>query len=276
MPAKSDRNQRLFSTILCAVAGIILIGSQLTSAEETIDASDPTRIYSYAGAGVKFTDYSNDESMWEMRVTGNIGLTTQDMVLFEAGYGFHSGDLLAGSNSGLTNGRARWFHLFGMDYSIVSGYRGWATQVDMQVAGSLKGTDGQNTLAFGAMPAFGLGANWSFFPALNLTNTWDKQFENWNGTGINISPLLVYSPDNWWQGAWVQIWPAYTRFISGDLSGEGAGNLDITIGGEITPTSFWSLIYQKNFDKDLRSYRREKDSGLVNDQNIFASVTMYF
>lgn len=245
-------------------------------AKEAIDASDPTKIYSYGGAGIKFTDYSNGESMWEMRLTGNVGLTAQDMLLLEAGYGFHSGDRVEGSNSGFTNGRARWFHVFGMDYSVASGYRGWATQVDMQVAGSLKGTDGQNTLAVGAMPAFGLGANWSFFLALNVTNTWDKEFKYWNGMGLNASPLLVCSPDNWWKGAWVQLWPGYTRFVSGDLSGEGAGNFDVTIGGEITPVSFWSLTYQKTFDKDLRSYRRDSDSGLTNDQNIFASVTVYF
>ena len=247
-----------------------------TSRAEAIDASDPTRIYSYAGAGLKYSDYSNNEDMWEMRITGNIGLTAQDMVLFEAGYGFHSGSLIEGSNSGFTNGRARWFHIFTMDYSVTSGYRGWATQVDMQVAGSLKGTDGQNTLAAGVMPAFGLGDSWSFFLALNITNTWDKQFKNWNGLGINASPLLVYAPDYLWKGAWLQIWPGYTRFISGDLSGEGAGNLDITIGGEITPKSFWAITYQKNFDKDLRSYRRSSASGLINDQNIFASATMYF
>ena len=86
----------------------------------------------------------------------------------------------------------------------------------------------------------------------------------------------MYAPNNWWKEAWVQIWHRYTKFISGDLSGEGAGNIDVTIGGEITPISFWSLTYQKNYDKDLRSYRCGEDSGLKNDQNILASVTIYF
>ncbi|MBL0715696.1 MAG: hypothetical protein JJV98_18575 [Desulfosarcina sp.] len=266
------------SLSLISMLGILMlmIFSFSAFAEEAIDASDPTRIYSYAGGGIKYTDYTNGEHMWEMRVTGNIGLSTQDMVLFEVGYGFHSGDRVKGSSSDFTNGRARWFHIFDMDYSVTSGYRGWATQVDMQVAGSLKGTDGQNTLAVGAMPAFGLGENLSFFLALNVANTWDKDFKHYNGCGLNAAPLLVYSPNNWWKGAWVQIWPGYTKFISGDLSNEGAGNLDVTIGGEITPISFWSLTYQKNYDKDLRSYRRGKSSGLKNDQNIFASVTIYF
>ena len=32
-------------------------------AEDQVDASDPTKIYTYAGGGLKYTDYTNDESM---------------------------------------------------------------------------------------------------------------------------------------------------------------------------------------------------------------------
>ena len=70
-------------------------------AEEEIDASDPTWIYSFSGGGLKYTDYTNGEEMWEGRVTGN-GLSTQDMILFEIGYGKHSGNKVSGSNSGVT------------------------------------------------------------------------------------------------------------------------------------------------------------------------------
>lgn len=245
-------------------------------ADEAIDASDPTKIYSFAGAGLKHTDYTNNESMWELRVTGNMGLSEQDMVLFEAGYGWHSGDQVEGSNSDLTNIRARWFHLFNMNYEVSDGYRGWATQVDLQLAGELKGTDGQNTLALGMLPAFGMGPNWSFYLPFNLVNTWDKKFERWNGAGIGIAPLFVYSPDNWWNGAFVQIWPNYTLFVSGELKDEGAGTIDLILGGNVTPTLLWSIVYQKNVDKDLRSFRRGRNAGLTNDQNLFFSVTSYF
>lgn len=260
----------VLSTLVLALTTVIAI------AEEAIDASDPTRVYTYAGGGVKYTDYTNNGEMWEGRITGNLGLSTSDMVLFELGYGKHSGNKVPGSNSGVTNARARWFHLFGMDYSVTSGYRGWATQVDLQIAGDLKGTDGQNTLSVGALPAFGLNEKWSLFLPVNLVNTWDKKFKNYNGMGLSLAPLLTYDPGNWWTGAFVQIWPNYTRFVSGDLKGEGAGNFDVTVGGQINPTLFWGLTYQKNFDKDLRSFSRDEDSGLKNDQNIFLSITSYF
>jgi hypothetical protein len=38
----------------------------------------------------------------------------------------------------------------------------------------------------------------------------------------------------------------------------------------------WDLVLEKNFDKDLRSYRREESSELENDWNIYFNVTRYF
>ena len=247
-------------------------------AEEAIDASDPTKVYTYAGGGVKYTDYTNDESMTEIRTIGNIALSDNDMLMFEIGYGWHKGNNeIEGDDSGVTNGRLRWFHLFDMDYTVASGYRGWAIQVDLQTAGWVKGTDGQNVLSIGALPAFGINEKWSLFVAMNIVNSWDKEFKYYNGMGVNVSPLLVYAAD-WWEGSYVQIWPGYTYFVSGELGDTetGSGNLDITTGGAITDTIMWSLTYQKNFDVDLKTYRRGSDTGLVNDQNIFFSVTTYF
>lgn len=261
---------------------VVLSGSDAAYAEgekgssEKIDASDPTRIYTYVGVGPKYHDYTNGEHLLELRVSGNLGLSKKDMVFFNAGYGHHSGDKVAGGNDGLTNARARWFHLAEMDYSVASGYRGWATQVDLQLAGRLKGTDGQNVLSLGALPAFGLNRNWSLYLPMNVLNSWDKRFGAYNGMGLNVSPLLVYTADSWWDGAYVQFWGGYTRFVSGDLSGEGAGNLDITIGGKISPTVTWTLVAQKNVDVDLQSYRRDENSGLKNDWNAFLFFTTYF
>jgi hypothetical protein len=253
-----------------------MIAAVTVSAEEKIDAADPTKIYTYAGGGLKHTDYTNDESMFELRTTGNIGLSKSDMLLFELGYGWHDGDRVPGSNSGITNGRLRWFHLFPKDYSVVSGYRGWGTQVDLQLAGELKGTDGQNTVAVGAVPAFGISEKWNFYLPVNLVNTWDKDFENYNGFGLSVAPLLVYTPEKWWPGAFLQIWPNYTSFISGELEGSGSGVVDLITGGEITSTVLWTFQFQKNFDKDLKTFRRGRDTGLKNDWNLFANVTVYF
>jgi len=123
---------------------LVFVSSPLLAQEKEIDASDPTKIYTYAGGGVKFTDYTNGDSMWEIRATGNIGVTDKDMVLFEIGYGWHDGDSAnrTRDEDDITNSRLRWFHLFDMDYSATSGYRGWAAQLDLQLAGGLVGTDG--------------------------------------------------------------------------------------------------------------------------------------
>ncbi len=246
------------------------------STEEQIDASDPTKIYSYAGAGIKYTDYTNDETMWELRATGNLGLSDSDMVMFELGYGWHDGDLVEGDNDGLTNGRLRWFHLFGMDYSVESGYRGLATQVDLQIAGEIKGTDGQNTLVLGALPAFAINEQWSFYLALNAVNSWDKNFDHYNGFGVGVAPLLVYVPGNWWPGAYIQLWPNYTWFVTGELSDTGSGSIDVITGGTITPTVLWSATWQQNVDEDLNTFRRGRDTGLKNDWNLFVNITSYF
>lgn len=245
-------------------------------AEEKIDASDPTKIYTYAGGGMKYTDYTNGDEMLEMRATGNIGLTNSDMVMFEVGYGWHAGDSGTGDDSDITNARFRYFHLFPMDYAVVSGYRGLAAQVDLQLAGSLKGTDGQNTLVLGALPAFGINEKLSFYLGVNLVNSWDRGFDLWNGVGLGVAPLLVYAPDNWWPGAYLQLWPNYTRFLSGELAGDGAGNVDVTTGGEITAKTLWSVTFQKNLDKDLKTFRRGRDTGLKNDWNVFFNITTYF
>jgi len=253
-----------------------VLANMVYGAEEKIDASDPTKIYTYAGGGLKYTDYTNGESMWEIRATGNFGLSDSDMLMFEMGYGWHDGDLVPGDNNDLTNGRLRWFHLFDMDHTVESGYRGVATQIDLQLAGGLKGTDGQNVIVLGALPAFAINQQWSFYLAINVVNSWDKGFDNYNGFGIGAAPLLVFVPENWWPGAYLQLWPNYTAFVSGELSGEGSGNIDLTTGGSITDTVLWSLTLQQNLDEDLKTFRRGENTGVKNDWNLFFNITTYF
>ena len=75
---------------MLALSLFCLIG--VVQAEE-IDASDPTRIYTYAGPGFKYTEFSNGDSLSELRVQGNLALSQNDMMLFEIGYGKYSGTL---------------------------------------------------------------------------------------------------------------------------------------------------------------------------------------
>jgi hypothetical protein len=265
------------TTSAIAVAQIALIGwANVSAQEQVIDASDPTKIYTYAGGGLKYADYTNGESMVEVRATGNIGLSDTDMILFELGYGWHDGNLVPGSNQGLTNTRLRWFRIFNMDYEKARGYRGMGMQVDLQLEGDLKGTNGQNVLSAGIMPTYALGGAWNMYLMLNGVAAWDDKFRNFSGAGVSAAARLVYSPDDWWPGSQIQIIPEYKYFLTGALDGEGDGTLEINVGGEITPTTMWDITGQKNYDLDLRSLQRGVSTGLKNDWNIFINVTTYF
>jgi hypothetical protein len=266
---------RWFFRVFAAFSALALL-SLSAQADQAVDATDPTKIYSYVGAGMKYSEYTNGEYMWELRATGNIGLSESDMILFEGGYGKHRGDQADGKSTGLTRLRFRWFHLFNMDYDLARGYRGWGTSVDLQLAGNLKGQDGQNVIIVGAMPAFALGGDWNLYLQLNVANTWDKTFENWNGIGPGAVAQFIYSPDNWWPGAQVRIIPGYIYWVAGELEGDGSGELEVNVGGNISPTVTWDVTAHKNFDTDLKSLRREPSNNLENDWNVFVNVAVYF
>ncbi len=175
----------------------------------------------------------------------------------------------------MTDGRVRWFHIFSMDYGKM-GYRGWATQIDAQFQGSLKGTNGSNNLSLGGVAAYGLSPNWSLFLMGNLVNNWNKDFKDHQGVGLNLSPLLVYKNDKWWDGAYVRLWPTYTRFVSGKLDNSGGATMQISVGGRITPTKTWVVVVRKNYDKDLNGLKNVNDSVLVADWDILVSLSTFF
>jgi hypothetical protein len=258
------------------VLGCVAGPATVLAADREIDASDPTKIYTYAGGGLKYVEYTNGESMIEVRATGNLGLSDSDMVLAELGYGWHDGDLVAGKNNELTNARVRWFHLFNMDYDKARGYRGMGTQLDIQLAGKLKGTDGQNVVAAGIMPAYALSDEWSLYLMLNVVGAWDKGFEKYNGTGIGVAPKFVFSTERWWPGAQIQLTPNVKQFFSGNLEGEGDITLEMNVGGEFSPTLMWDFVVEKNFELDLTSLKRGVGTGLKGDWNLFFNVTTYF
>jgi hypothetical protein len=247
----------------------------LAFAEEPIDASDPTKIYSFLGGGVKYTDFTDGEYITELRIIGNVGLSENDMLLVEAGYGRIQGSDFFSDESGWTDTRLRWFHLFEMDYEA-QGYRGLGTQVDLQLAGELPGTDGQNLLLMGVMPTWNFTPNLSLYLSLNMINAWDKHFEYHNGTGAGFDAQIIYNNADWWPGAQVRLIPVYNYFLDGELDGEGSGSFDINVGGQFAPTVMWDFTYQLNFDKDLKTFRRDRLGKIENDWNVFFNVTTYF
>jgi hypothetical protein len=261
---------------LCLILASVFQYTALAAENTEIDATDPTKIYSFIGGGIKYTDYTNGETMQEARVTGNWGISQADSMLFEFGYGWHDGDLVPGDNSGLTNARVRYFHIGEIKYDLQRGYRGMGYQVDMQFAGQLKGTDGQNVLLAGVMPVFAISNHWDLYLTLGLAATWDKKFAAHNGTGLGISPQFIYAPEGLWSGAQLQITPEYKYFLTKELQHEGSGNIDINVGGMVSGSVAWDITWQKNFDIDLNTFRRGEDSGINNDWNVFFNVTSFF
>ncbi len=236
-----------------------------------IDASDPTRIVTFLGIGPKTTDYTDNSRINEVRLAATVGLGAKDMVIAEVGYGYNTGD----DESGLTNTQLRHFHLFEMDNDVQRGYRGWGSSIDVNLAGSLRGMDGQNMISVGASPAFALGNDWQLYPIAMVVNSWDKRFSNYNGGGINLSPLLTKKL-GWWDGAFISFWLQYNRFFWGNLEGNGGGQMQFTLSGKFTPTLIWRLQAFSMFDKDFRGYDRTDGFDPRPRNAFFFRVESYF
>ena len=86
---RPKRRSELKSNTIFAVTLVLTThsASVRAAAAEVVAASDPTKIYSYVSPGFQFTEYSNGDSLSEVRAIGNIGISDQDMLLFEIGYG---------------------------------------------------------------------------------------------------------------------------------------------------------------------------------------------
>ena len=238
---------------------------------QQIDASDPTRIVTFIGAGPKTTRYTDGSRINEARVTATIGLGAKDMIIAGAGYGRNTAD----KENGLTNMQIRHFHLFEMDNTIKKGYRGWGSSIEINLAGSLRGMDGQNLVAVGASPAFALGNDWQLYPIVMMVNSWDKRFGQYNGGGVNLSPMLAKTLD-WWDGAFVTFWPQYNRFFWGNLDGEGGGQLQVTLGGRFTPTLIWRLQGFTMFNKYFQGYKNEIGFAPRPQYSAFFRLESYF
>ena len=83
----------------------LIIFADALAEQEIIDAADPAKIYNYAGGGFKYIDYTNNESMLEVRAIGNFGFGENGTVMFETGYGFHDGNRVPGDSHAVTNTR---------------------------------------------------------------------------------------------------------------------------------------------------------------------------
>ncbi len=267
-----SRSKSIKTLTFCGLLMVISpLHAEQSQGADKVDASDPTRITTFMGIGPKITEYTDGTDISEVRVNATIGLGPKDMVIIQTGYGHHSGE----DKSGFTNTQVRHFHLFSMD-KVEQGYRGWGSSIELNVAGELTGMDGQTSLAVGASPAIALGNGWDIYPILHVLNSWDKNMEEYNGGGINISPLLVKSIPDAWNGAFVQFWPKYNSFLWGNLEGNGGGSIEVVVGGKFTDSLVWKFSYDATFDKDFKAYKHDEGFAAKADQSFYFRIESYF
>ena len=61
---------------MCLAAVILSVGLHASDLNaEPVDATDPTKIYSFFGGGPKYSEFTNGDYLREARVIGNIGFS---------------------------------------------------------------------------------------------------------------------------------------------------------------------------------------------------------
>ncbi len=252
------------------IALMFLLGS-LTFVSHTIawdgaiDTADPTRIYTGVGISVGSSDYENGESRRELRGSFSWALTADDMMLLESGYGRHESATAGGDETGLTRTRLFYRQRLPFDDSLQQGFRGMAFQVELQLSGELKGTDGQTILSGGGTPAIRVNKYLDIYPVVDLISSFDKNFKNFNGIGFEVAPLFSYAPDYLWPGAVLQVEPSYTQYVIGQFAFGNSRNLRVAGGGTFFGSLSWLLSAEKHAGRDLLTYRGDNSAGLKHD-----------
>lgn len=250
---------------LLFLLGNLTFVSHTIAWDGAIDTIDPTQIYTGVGISIGSSDYENGESRRELRGSFSWALTADDMLQVESGYGRHESDTAGGDETGLTRTRLYYRQRLPFDDSLQYGFRGMAFQVELQLSGELKGTDGQTILSGGGTPAIRVSKSLDIYPVVDLINSFDKNFQNYNGTGFEVAPLISYAPDYLWPGAVLQVEPSYTQYVFGQFAFGNSRNLRVAGGGIMFNTLHWSLSAEKHAGRDLLTWRGDNSADLKHD-----------
>ena len=262
---------------------LVLSGTLLGSPTDTPpdgatapDPSDPTRTDARLGAGYKYTGYTGGPHMNEVRLKA--GLITGSKGIFIADIGVGSLQGAGESNdSGLTDGRFRYFGLGQMDRSKAYGYRGVGGSVELQTQGQVRGTDGSNSLALGALLAYGAGETLSFYPNLIGAGVWSKDLDDYLGLTLRADLIASWKPEFGWPGSYLKLRPSYSHGVTDELEGSGDFYVEAALGGSLTEDRrwWWDLQWRKFYVDDLEDQTRGSNSELTPDWSLFFSVTLF-
>ncbi len=177
----------IFVFLICSLFASTTFAQEVTDTSElTPDPSDPTRIDARIGAGYKYTDFTGGANINEIRAKVALILGSSGMFVADVGVGKLNDNPSGEDETGLTDGRYRYFHLGPMDFKKM-GYRGWGVSAELQTQGAIEGTDGSNLIAVGGIWSFATSKTLSIFPNLIGSAVWSKNFDNY----LHIFQLYV-------------------------------------------------------------------------------------
>ncbi len=223
---------------LVVIAVFIFVTSTLHAQDvtdidkQTPDPSDPTRIDARAGAGYKYTDFTSGASINELRAKLALLLGKSGMFVADIGVGKINDNPNGEDETGLTDGRFRYFHLGPMDFNKM-GYRGWGMSAEIQTQGAIPGTDSSNLFAVGGIWSFATAETLSVFPNLIGSAVWSKDFDSFRGFAARGDLFITWKPVGIWNGGYLKFKPSYSYGLSGDIEGGDSANLEVAVGGMI-------------------------------------------
>ncbi len=251
--------------VLILFLGSLIFTSEALSLENSIDSSEPTRVYTGVGISAVSSEYDNGESLRELRGSINWAMTPDDMLQIESGYGQHDSNVTGGDDSGLTRTSLRYRQRLPFDESVQTGFLGMAFQAELQLSGEIRGTDGQTLFSGGTTPAIRISKSFDIYPIVNLVNSFDKNFKHYNGSGFDFAPRLTYTPSYLWPGAVVQIQPGYSKYLVGQLAFGNSSRVRIASSGTLFSVLQWTLSAERYNGLDLTTWRGKNSTGLKHD-----------
>ncbi len=247
---------------------------EITDADEqTPDPSDPTRIYTRGGAGYKYTDFTGGASINEIRAKLALLQGDSGMFVVDIGVGKINDNPNGEDETGLTDGRFRYFHLGPMDFKKM-GYRGWGMSAELQTQGAVPGTDSSNLFAVGGIWSFKTTRTLSFFPNITGSAVWSKDFDSFLGVAARGDLFITWKPVGIWQGGYLKFKPSYSYGVSGDIDGSDSASLEVAVGGMLSKDKkWWWDVQGRGFLVD--ELEQQIKGSISADWSVFASFTYF-